>query len=233
MFAPTQKHFVLSFFSLALISVSPQALAQVAAVDTAPSSNATSASVASVQSAEAAQGAFKFVQDTAERGLKFLSNPNADTAVKKQEFKKLLDNNFDLDTIGRFALGTYWRSATPAQQKEYLTLFRRMVVDVYTARFNDYKGQKFEAKSFRAVSQTDTLVTSYIIPADGSQNIQVDWRVRNKGGSYKIVDVLVSGVSMSVTQRSDFASVIQRGGGNVDVLLQHLRNNGVQKIQAN
>ena len=113
--------------------------------------------------------------------------------------------------------------ATPAQQKEYLGLFRKMVVDVYTARFNDYKGQKFEAKSFRSISPTDTLVTSFIVPADGGQNVQVDWRVRYKGGTYKIVDVLVSGVSMSVTQRSDFASVIQRGGGNVSVLIDHLK----------
>ena len=48
-------------------------------------------------------------------------------------------------------------------------------------------------------------------------------RVRERGGSMKILDVIVEGVSMSVTQRSDFSSVIQRGGGNVDVLLDHLR----------
>ncbi len=206
-----------------LVTVSPQAMASSSSADLEASASATSASVAS-QSAEVAEGAFKFVQSTAERGLKFLSNPQSDTAEKRAEFRKLLDSSFDLDTIGRFALGTYWRGATPAQQKEYLALFRKMVVDVYTARFNDYKGQKFEAKSFRSISATDTLVVTYIIPADGGQNIEVGWRVRHKGGKYKIVDVLVAGVSMSVTQRSDFASVIQRGGGSVDVLINHLKS---------
>ena len=98
-----------------------------------------------------------------------------------------------------------------------------MVVNVYAQRFGDYKGQKFEVKSARPVGNGDVLVTSFIIPTDGSDNIQVDWRVRNKGGTMKIVDVLVSGVSMSVTQRSDFSSVIQRGGGSVDVLLKYLK----------
>lgn len=169
------------------------------------------------------QGAFNFVQSTAEKGLKFLSNPESTMDVKKQEFRKLLDNSFDLDTIGRFALGRYWNTATPAQQKDYLTQFRRMVVDVYAARFGDYKGQQFQAKSFSPINQTDTKVTSFIVPANGGENIQVDWRVRYKNGGYKIVDVIVSGVSMSATQRADFASVIQRGGGNVDALISQLK----------
>lgn len=214
---------MLSCLALSLLSVSPRAMAAAADQDALPVAT-TSTEAAASQGSEVADGAFKFVQSTAEKGLKFLSNPNADVSEKRSEFRKLLDQSFDLDTIGRFALGTYWRGASPAQQKEYQALFRKMVVDVYTSRFNDYKGQKFEAKGYRSISATDTLVNSLIIPADGSQPIAVDWRVRNKGGSYKIVDVLVAGVSMSVTQRSDFASVIQRGGGNVDVLINHLKS---------
>ena len=214
---------MLSGLITGLLSVAPQAqAANLSNPDTPPLTTDISAS----QSSQTAQGAFKFVQSTAEAGLKFLSNPQSQQDEKRREFKKLLDNSFDLDTIGRFALGRYWNVATPAQQRDYLIQFRRMVVDVYASRFNDYKGQKFEAKSFRAISPTDTLVTSFIKPVDGSADIQIDWRVRSKGNTYKIVDVLVSGVSMSVTQRSDFASVIQRGGGNVDVLINHLKNNG-------
>lgn len=206
-----------------LLSVSPMALAQAADL-TAPEGSQATAATEAAASTEASQGAFKFVQATADAGLKFLSNPSATMTEKKAQFRKLLDNSFDLDTIGRFALGRYWNSATPAQQRDYLTQFRRMVVDVYANRFGDYKGQKFETKSFRSISDTDTLVTSFIHPVGGGEDIQVDWRVRLKGGKYKIVDVLVAGVSMSVTQRSDFASVIQRGGGNIDVLIDHLKN---------
>ena len=163
------------------------------------------------------------MKSTAEKGLTFLSNPTSSHEQKKKEFKRLLDNSFDLETIGRFALGRYWNVASPAEQKEYQALFRKMVVEVYANRFNDYKGQKFEARAFRSIGNNDTLVTSYIVPSNGGTDVQVDWRVRKKNGSYKIVDVLVAGVSMSVTQRSDFSSVIQRGGGKIDVLIDHLK----------
>lgn len=169
------------------------------------------------------QVALDFVKDTAERGLTFLSKPNSTEEEKKAEFKKLLNSSFDMDSIGRFTLGRYWNVATPAQQKEYQALFRKMVVNVYTQRFGDYKGQKFEVRSARPVGNDDVLVSSFIIPTDGSDNIQVDWRVRNRGGAIKIVDVLVAGVSMSVTQRSDFSSVIQRGGGKLEVLIDYLK----------
>lgn len=169
------------------------------------------------------RGAFDFVKSTTAKGLAFLADPNATKAQKSADFRKLLDQSFDLDTIGRFALGRYWNTATPAQQKQYLSLFKKMVVDVYSNRFEEYQGQKLEVRSFRSISSQDTLVSSFMIPANGGQEVQIDWRVRNKGGSYKIVDVLVAGVSMSVTQRSDFSSVIQRGGGSVDALISELQ----------
>lgn len=175
------------------------------------------------QAGASERGAFDFIKTTTDRGLKFLSDPNTTKAEKSSDFRKLLDASFDLDTIGRFALGRYWNAATDAQKKEYLGLFRKMVVDVYSNRFEEYKGQKVEVRSFRSIGNQDTLVSSFLVPTNGGEEVQVDWRVRNKGGSYKIVDVLVAGVSMSVTQRSEFSSVIQRGGGNVDALITQLK----------
>ena len=97
-----------------------------------------------------------------------------------------------------------------------------MVVKVYSDRFKEYKGQKFEVRGARPEGEKDVIVTSFILP-EGGPEVQVDWRVRSKNGRFQVIDVIVEGVSMSVTQRSDFASVIQRGGGNVDVLLAHLQ----------
>ena len=98
-----------------------------------------------------------------------------------------------------------------------------MIVSVYSRRFSDYNGQSLEVKSARPEGKYDVLVQSFIVP-DNGQKIRLDWRVRPKKGRYKVVDVIVEGVSMALTQRSDFASVIQRGGGDVSVLLDHLKN---------
>lgn len=174
-------------------------------------------------SAAAGGNAEKFIGDMAGRALAFLGNESLSQEDKISSFRKLLNESFDLDTIGRFTLGRHWKTSTEAQRQEYLTLFRKMVVDVYAKRFGDYKGQRFETRGARADGDSDTIVTSYIIPGSGPE-VQVDWRVRFKNGQYKIVDVIVEGVSMSVTQRSDFAAVIQRGGGDVSVLLNYLRS---------
>lgn len=169
-----------------------------------------------------AEGAKDFVNSLGARGINFLGNQSMSQDAKKTEFAKLLNDTFDMNTIGRFALGTYWKSATPAQQAEYQRLFRNMIIKVYSKRFSDYKGQQFVVKSARQESEKDSIVSSLIVPGDGPE-VKVDWRVRNKGGSYKIVDIVVEGVSMSQTQRADFASVIQRGGGDINVLLDELR----------
>ncbi len=181
-------------------------------------------SVIEVSGAKADSGAQKFVSSMAERGISFLGNESYSQAQKEAEFRKLLKSSFDMKTIGRFALGRYWNGATPQQQQEYLSLFEAMVVDVYAARFNEYKGQKLDVGSSRADGDKDTIVTSHIVSPDGGSKVQVDWRVRGKGGSYKVVDVIIEGVSMALTQRSDFSGVIQQGGGDIQALLTHLRN---------
>lgn len=177
-----------------------------------------------VSAGDVGAGAESFIESMATRALGFLGSTSMSQEQKKSSFKNLLNDSFDLETIGRFVLGRYWKTSTAQQRTEYLGLFRKMVVEVYAKRFGDYKGQKFETRGHRADGDKDTIVTSYIVPGDGPE-IQVDWRVRYKGGRYQIVDVIVEGVSMSVTQRSDFSAVIQRGGGDMQVLIAHLRNN--------
>jgi len=168
------------------------------------------------------EGAKNFIASMGDRGINFLGNTSMSEEAKKAEFRQLLNDSFDMNTIARFALGANWKNATPAQQKEYLKLFNTMIIKVYAKRFSEYKGQKFEVKAARKEGEKDSIVTSFIVPNDGPK-VQVDWRVRSKGGSYKVVDIIVEGVSMSQTQRADFSSVIQRGGGDIDVLLAHLR----------
>lgn len=162
-----------------------------------------------------------FITHISDHGIGFLSDDKLTEDQRKKEFRTLLNNNFDMNTIARFAMGRHWRTASKAQKREYVDLFRVMIVDVYSRRFKDYNGQALNVYDARAQGR-DVFVSSKILPDEGPA-ISVDWRVRKKDGKYKVVDILVEGVSMALTQRSDFSSVIQRGGGNVDVLIAHLK----------
>lgn len=168
-------------------------------------------------------GAAAFIDDMAKRAIGILQAGGAATAQGKAEFTRILNQGFDLPTIGRFVLGRYWNSATPQQQQEYMDLFERMIVETYSRRFQNYQGETLVVKGTRAVGNgNDTLVATEIRQKDGPP-ISVDWRVRQAGGGYKVVDVIVARVSMSVTQRDEFASVIAQNGGSIDGLLQAMR----------
>ncbi len=168
------------------------------------------------------ESAQRFIDDMGKKAISFLGDEKLSQGQKERKFRNLLHRSFDLSTIGRFALGRNWKIANANQRKEYQKLFENMVVEVYSARFGEYKGQKFDVTSVRDNGKKDVLVTSYIVPSTGSK-VQVDWRVRNKDGKNKVIDIVIEGVSMSLTQRNDFSSVIQRGGGDIEVLLSHLR----------
>ena len=169
-------------------------------------------------------GAEKFIVSLTDQGIGFLSDSSISTEKQKAAFRKLLNKNFDMNTIARFSLGRHWRTASKPQRDEYLKLFKAMIIDVYSERFKDYEGQVINVKGSRKEGAKDILVLS-TLQQDSGPDVKVDWRVRNRNGQYKVIDVIVEGVSMALTQRSDFSSVVQRGGGDMEALLAHLRAN--------
>jgi phospholipid transport system substrate-binding protein len=176
------------------------------------------------------KAAQKVVDQLGQAAIQVMANTTLSESAKKQAFKTLLSQNFDMPTIARFAIGKYWRTATQTQKMTYLDLFQKMVIDVYTARFNKYSGQTFEVVDSRLDSSGDVVVTSRL-QSPNTPPVSVEWRMRPKGASYRVIDVMVEGVSMAVTQRQDFAGVIQQGGGTVESLLDYLKKGGTSDVK--
>ena len=151
-----------------------------------------------------------------------LLNKKTPAAERQARFRELFRNDFDSPGIARFVLGRYWRIASPEQQKEFLKLFEEYVVYVYTARLSDFEGEQFKINGERP-DQGAVIVSTDVITPGAPQPLKVDWRLVDSGGAYKISDVIVDGVSMLVTQRSEFASVIQRHGGQIQELINLMR----------
>lgn len=163
-----------------------------------------------------------FIKSMGDEVIDYISDPELDTEDRKKKLDAVLRRNFDTDTISRFTLGPYWRSLTPEQRKEFQTLYQDMIVAIYADKFSDYNGEKFVVDKAGARGENDFIVTSRIIRPE-AKNIDVSWQIRLKNGAYKIIDVAIEDVSMIITQKSDFASVIQREGGNAAVIIEHLR----------
>ena len=164
----------------------------------------------------------QFIEILGEETIGAITKSDVSDDARLTEFERLFRKGFDVDTISRFVLGRHWRKATPQQREHYQTLFADFIVHTYASRFRQYSGETLSVNGVRKASARDTIVSSQI-NTPGGPAVRVEWRVRAKGDDRKIVDVIVEGVSMAITQRDEFASVIRRGGGNIDALISELQ----------
>lgn len=172
----------------------------------------------------AAQGAEAFIAALGRQAIEVLG-PSVPEAQRVTRFRQLFQADFDVAGIARFVLGRYWNIATPQQQQEFLNLFQAYVAQAYAIQLGQYGGEPFRVTGARQAG-IETIVTSEIDRSGGSP-IVVDWYLIQNGGYYKITDVYIGGVSMKVTERDEFASVIQRSGG-ISGLLAELRQKVAQ-----
>jgi phospholipid transport system substrate-binding protein len=161
------------------------------------------------------------INNLGNRALEVLGK-NATPAQRVAKFHELFREDFDVPGIARFVLGRYWKTATPEQQEEFVRLFEDYIALVYSNQLAAYSGENLKVTGSRT-SAEGAVVASEIIRPSGAPPVKVDWHLTDRNGAYKISDVTVDGISMAVTQRSEFASVIQRNGGQVAGLIAQLR----------
>ncbi len=169
-------------------------------------------------------GAHKFIRFLADKAVLNLTSDNLSAVERQQRFRQLLRDNFDVNGMGKWVLGRYWRRTSKNEKKEYLALFEDLIVTTYAKRFSTYTDEKLQVVNATNRGQSSVVVFSHLDRGPQKKPIRVEWRVEFPDGRYKVVDLVVEGVSMKQTQRSEFGSVIRRNGGQVAGLLTALRN---------
>ncbi len=185
---------------------------------------------APARAGDANPAASAFMQQLGATAIGELTDPAVPQPERQARFRRLLRERFDMAALSRFVLGRYWRSASDAQRAEFQQLFEEFIVASYSARFGEYRGEAFTVVGSTGDGGAGVMVHSRI-DMRSSEDIRVDWRLRSIGDSFAIVDIIVEGVSMAVTQRSEFASVIQSRGG-VDGLIEALRAKNAQSANS-
>jgi phospholipid transport system substrate-binding protein len=178
---------------------------------------------APVVSVRAAGEAAAVVADFGDHMLQMLGDPQISPAERQKRFGALLDRDFDFAKIGRFVLGRYWQTATDPEKQEFAPVFRDYVVQSYSVRFGEFSGASFKVVGERPESPTSTIVSTTVMQRNNPTPAKVDWRVSTDAGQSKITEVIVDGISMSLTHRQEFASLIERSGGGVSGLIAQLK----------
>jgi len=165
--------------------------------------------------------ASNFIRTTGEK-LVAAINAQAPVADRRLRVAGVLREAVDLEGVGRFILGRWWRIATAEEKQDYQKLFEETLIRNLSARFGEYQGVQFTLGRVQARAEDDVLVST-IIERPGSAPFGLDWRVGEVDGQPRIVDVIAEGTSLRLTQRSEYSSVISRNGGKVAALLDAMR----------
>lgn len=175
---------------------------------------------ASASANTSAAQARQLIENLTQQALTILRTEKGDLAQREHKFRMVLTEYFAMQSISRRVAGKHWQAMSPAQRREFETLFSEWVLKTYSRRLGGYKGEEIAIEKASAVSDDTVLVQTKV--SNEKRKNKVDWRVvAENAGKPKIVDVSVDGVSMLVAQKSEVSSIIRSKG--VDGLITTLR----------
>ena len=154
----------------------------------------------------------EFITFFSSKGITEILTSNDTEEIKAKEFRVLFQTTFDINSIAKFVIGRNWKNTNLSDQERFKELFEDIIVVTWSRRFKDYDGQSIKVNTSSNDGSNGFLVNSYILDKKNSK-FNVDWRLRKRQDGLKIVDIIVEGVSMAITYRQDFNSVMRRKGG--------------------
>lgn len=164
-----------------------------------------------------------FVQKVTNEGIEDIINANVPQKVKDERFEKLFNSALDLDFIGQFVLGRYWKTATPEQRKTFIKVYRELNIKTWSARFDEFKGKNFKfVGSTPSNSKNQVFINSTVAMGEG-EPAKVVWRVKQNGSTFKIVDIIIENVSLAITARNEYSAFIKNNAGGIDALIADLQ----------
>ncbi len=169
----------------------------------------------------AEQSASAVIQALADQALADLTDQTLSDDVRRKKFVALMDRYFEMDVVSRFVLGRYWRSISQEEISEFATLLQNYLALNYANQFKELNGEQFVVGN-ETQNNKDTFVNSQFVRPDGPP-VSIVWRMREFDNEFKIIDVSIEGLSMGITQRDEFTSVIQQNGDDVSALTKALK----------
>ncbi len=172
-------------------------------------------------------GDVAFVRQLSDKLIGIVNSSSSLTA-KRQQILPLIDDYVDVNGIGRFCLGRYWRIASPEQQQRFLELFHHVLSNAITDKIGQYEGVRIEVGTSEPHGPGLEAVNA-TISRPGQPPANVQWVIAHVNGAPKVSDIIGEGVSLSITQRGDYTSYLQRNNNNIEALLKALERQAARQ----
>lgn len=173
--------------------------------------------------ADISDDAKAFISSLSDEVIDQLTDPNLPLEEQEERFKAIVTKYIAFKSIARWVLGRRgWKQATETQREQYLELYGNLMVATYAHRFQGYSGEALAVTGVRVIDSNQALVESMITRDGADKPLIINWRVRASDGQFRIIDIMVEGLSMAQTQRSEFKAFMRRNDGDIEALLANL-----------
>ncbi|HEX2261255.1 MAG TPA: ABC transporter substrate-binding protein [Candidatus Binatia bacterium] len=150
------------------------------------------------------------VRVAVDKAVQILKDPKLQSQDKKKErvdrLREALNPIFDYEEMAKRALGSHWRRRTPAEQEEFVKLFRDFLEKIYSDKVDLYGGEK--VRFGREMIDKDFAQVESAVIKPNSEEIAVSYKLRQMNGQWKVYDVVVENISIVNNYRSQFDRVI-------------------------
>jgi phospholipid transport system substrate-binding protein len=162
-----------------------------------------------------------FIEELGSRVITEIANSQISPKQRESNFRKLYLNTFDNEYISKFVLGRHWNKIDNQTKKTFTKSFNDYLIMVYAPKFRGWSGQ---FKTLNSEFRDNMYVVSMsLVSGEKAPTLKLDWRMYiAKTGEFRILDVNIDGVSMLVTQRAEFSSVIKNHPKGVKGLIEQM-----------
>ena len=132
---------------------------------------------------------------------------------KANLLQDIFNKNSNPAAIARFVAGRYFRGASPEDQTRFVSLFERYMSLFYADAMQEYSGEKLEIANIQDAGKKGFVVVSRV--TNRQPPLTINWQVKPSSTGLKVIDLQVEGISMLITWRNEFSSIINRNGGTL------------------
>ncbi len=194
-----------------------------------PAASAVSEPKVSTSGSQSPLDARGVVEKTVQEVLVIMRNPSLSQQERLTSIEQIVYGKFDLTTMSRLVLARNWQRFSKEQQVEYVSLFKQYLSNNYGGRLSRYDEFEVNIKGDRSESNGHVTVRTAIVGGQ-FEGAELDYRLRNADGSWKVIDVKIEGISMVSNLRDQFKEVVSSGGP--ELLLEKLREKNAAPASA-
>ena len=163
-----------------------------------------------------------FVEKFADNAIMILSNNQISKNEKNDQFTNLVMSAIDLNLISQFVLSKTWKSATDDQKERYISAFKTYFISSYANKLDQYSGEKIIVNGSEEAGKYVIVDTNIIREGTDTLKINLKWRLLNKDGDIRIIDLNIEGISLVIAQREEFQSFLMNNNDDLEALIEKI-----------